>query len=125
MGGRHEAEKAAALRRFIPKGIQQILQRLRSSGNPAPGRFRSSTGRSLSNWAVGTDPGDPIEKIRELLNSGITIVNFHSVEQPCARGSIFTARKSTARRARRNAVSPILKAAWLAWSPARLTRALK
>jgi TAT-translocated FGD2 family F420-dependent dehydrogenase len=78
VGGQDEAQKAAELWRFGPKafkGYQDIP-------NPAEIRKRADSeiplDKVLSSWAVGEDPEIHIKKIRELFDSGATIVNIHT-----------------------------------------------
>ena len=51
---------------------------------PDPGKIEqkadaeTSIDEVLKSWAVGTDPAVHIEAVRELFDSGVSIVNIHS-----------------------------------------------
>jgi G6PDH family F420-dependent oxidoreductase len=78
VGGQDEARKAAELWRFGPhafKGYYNI---------PDPARIQATAEKDvpiekvLETWALGTDPEVHIKKVKELHESGVTIVNVHS-----------------------------------------------
>jgi TAT-translocated FGD2 family F420-dependent dehydrogenase len=77
VGGKEEAEKAAALWRFIPKAFETYI----GIRDPAEIQSRAEaeipTEKVCSTWAIGTDPKVHIEAIQELFDSGIKLVNIH------------------------------------------------
>jgi TAT-translocated FGD2 family F420-dependent dehydrogenase len=78
VGDESQATKAAHLWRFLPKafkGYQNIpdpreIQRRAEAEIPIP--------QLISEWTVGTDPAAHIKAMKDLFNSGVTIVNVHS-----------------------------------------------
>ena len=78
VGDESEARKAAPLWRFLPKafkGYQNIpdpreIQRRAEAQIPIP--------KLIGDWTVSTDPAVHIEAMKDLFNSGVTIVNVHS-----------------------------------------------
>jgi F420-dependent hydroxymycolic acid dehydrogenase len=78
VGGKAEANQAAELWRFGPKAFKGYYN------VPDPGQIQQSaeteipTEKVLEGWAVGTDADVHIAKIKELQESGATIVNIHS-----------------------------------------------
>jgi F420-dependent hydroxymycolic acid dehydrogenase len=78
VGGKAEANQAAELWRFGPKAFKGYYN------IPDPGQIQQSaeteipTEKVLEGWAVGTDADVHIAKIKELQESGATIVNIHS-----------------------------------------------
>jgi TAT-translocated FGD2 family F420-dependent dehydrogenase len=78
VGGDAEARKAAELWRFGPKAFKSLY----NVRDPAEIQRRADAGTSLEQvtkeWPISTDPGPHIEKIHELQESGVSIVNIHA-----------------------------------------------
>jgi F420-dependent hydroxymycolic acid dehydrogenase len=78
VGNENDARQAAALWRFIPKAFKTYYN------VPSPVEIQQMADRQipleqiLSEWPVSTDPAVHIDKINELFDSGVTIVNIHS-----------------------------------------------
>jgi TAT-translocated FGD2 family F420-dependent dehydrogenase len=78
VGTADEAKEAAELWRFGPKAFKGYqndpdpvsIQRRADSEIPLE--------KVMSSWAIGTDPAVHIKKLRELFDSGATIVNVHT-----------------------------------------------
>lgn len=78
VGDTRDAEQAARLWNFTPKSFQgyhdipspvEIERRARAE-SPLPEVY--------GDWAVGTDPAKHVNTLRELFESGATIVNVHT-----------------------------------------------
>ena len=78
VGGESEAREAAELWRFIPKAFETYY----GIGDPAEIQARAeaevSLDKIIGDWAVGTDPEIHIAALRQLFESGATIVNVHA-----------------------------------------------
>ena len=78
VGDRAEAQKAAEYWRFIPKAFKKYYD------DPDPVRIQQQAQREvpmdqiLQEWTIGTDPSVHVKKLRELFDSGVSIVNVHS-----------------------------------------------
>jgi len=78
VGDENDAAKAAALRRFLPKGFKTYYNM------PDPEAIEQRAGAELplekvfADWPVGTDPAIHIAALQKLFDSGATIVNVHS-----------------------------------------------
>ena len=78
VGGEADAQKAAELWRFGPKAFKSLynvrdpaeIQRRAESGTPIE--------QVMKSWPISTDPGAHLEKIHELQESGVSIVNIHA-----------------------------------------------
>ncbi len=81
VGDKGEAERAAQLWRFLPQAFT------RYHNNPDPRAIQREAAESLplekvyGAWSVGLDPQIHIDAIRDLFDSGATIVNIHSGQQ--------------------------------------------
>ena len=78
VGGDAEARKAAELWRFGPKAFKSLY----NVRDPAEIQRRADAGTPLEQvtkeWPISTDPGPHIEKIHELQENGVSIVNIHA-----------------------------------------------
>ena len=78
VGGEADAQKAAELWRFGPRAFRSLY----NVRDPAEiqRRAEASTpiGQVVKGWPIGTDPGPHLEKIHELQESGVSILNIHS-----------------------------------------------
>lgn len=78
VGDQTEAKQAAELWRFGPKAFKGYY----NIADPARIQQRAEAELPIEqvtkSWAVGTDPALHVTKIRELQDSGVTIVNIHS-----------------------------------------------
>ena len=78
VGGQAEAKEAAELWRFGQKAFKGYFN------IPDPAKIQQAAEQDipveqvLEGWAIGTDPNAHIAKIKELQESGATIVNIHS-----------------------------------------------
>lgn len=78
VGDAAEARQAAELWRFGPKAFKGYYD------IPDPARIQERAEaevpleKVIAGWAVGTDPALHIDKVRELFDSGVSIVNVHS-----------------------------------------------
>lgn len=78
VGSATDARHAAELWRFGPKAFKSYYN------VPNPAQIQQLADQQvpieqvLQSWAVGTDPAVHINKLRELFDSGVTIVNVHS-----------------------------------------------
>lgn len=78
VGDEREAEKSAALWRFLPKAFKKY------HNNPDPAAIQRAAEADLplkrvyGEWSLGTDPKVHAEAIEKLFDSGATIVNIHS-----------------------------------------------
>jgi TAT-translocated FGD2 family F420-dependent dehydrogenase len=78
VGGETEAKQAAELWRFGPKAFKAYYN------IPDPARIQQEADAQVpleevtKEWPIGTDPAAHIAKIRELFDSGVTIVNIHA-----------------------------------------------
>ncbi len=78
VGGKAEAEQAAELWRFGPKAFKSYFN------IPDPARIEQRADAEtpleqvMEGWPMSGDPAPHIAKIRELFDSGVTIVNIHA-----------------------------------------------
>lgn len=78
VGGQEAAKQAAELWRFGPKAWHSLFD------VPSPAAIQQQAEQQvpieqvLKSWAVGTDPEVHINAVKELFDSGATIVNIHS-----------------------------------------------
>jgi TAT-translocated FGD2 family F420-dependent dehydrogenase len=78
VGDETQARQAAQLWRFGPKAFKTLYD------VPSPVTIQQQADRQtpieevLKSWAVGTDPAVHINAVRELFDSGVSIVNIHS-----------------------------------------------
>ena len=78
VGDQHAADQAAEFWRFGPKAFKTLynvkspaeIQQKADAGTPLPEVQKS--------WAIGTEPVVHINKMRQLFDSGVSIVNVHS-----------------------------------------------
>jgi TAT-translocated FGD2 family F420-dependent dehydrogenase len=72
------ARQAAELWRFGPKAFKTLY----NVSNPVEIQQKANAGTPidevLQSWAIGTDPAVHIKKMRELFDSGVSIINVHS-----------------------------------------------
>jgi len=78
VGDQNEAAKAAELWRFGPKAFKQYFNIPDPSAIEQRADAEVPIEKVLDAWAVGADPAIHIAKLRELFDSGVTIVNVHS-----------------------------------------------
>jgi len=78
VGGQAEAKQAAELWRFGPKAFKGYFNIPDPAAIQRAAEQEIPIEKVLEGWAVGTDPEVHIAKIRELRESGATIVNIHS-----------------------------------------------
>jgi TAT-translocated FGD2 family F420-dependent dehydrogenase len=80
IGDKKDTEAAAELWRFLPKAFKTYY----NIRDPKEIQQRAEADLSLekvySDWVVNSDPEAHIKKIKELFQSGVTIVNIHSGE---------------------------------------------
>jgi F420-dependent hydroxymycolic acid dehydrogenase len=78
VGDREEAKRWAELWRFLPKGFEGLYE----LADPAAIQQRAERDVPLddvlSSWTVGTDPQRHADAVRDLFESGATIVNVHA-----------------------------------------------
>jgi TAT-translocated FGD2 family F420-dependent dehydrogenase len=78
VGDQAEAQRAAALWRFIPKAFKTYY----NTADPAEIEQQANADLPLDkvygDWAVGTDPQVHVAAVQKLFDSGATIVNIHS-----------------------------------------------
>jgi F420-dependent hydroxymycolic acid dehydrogenase len=78
VGDQSDARQAAELWRFGPKAFKSHF----NIADPAQIQRRAEAETPLEEvvqgWPIGTDPQAHVEKIHELFDSGVTIVNIHS-----------------------------------------------
>jgi alkanesulfonate monooxygenase SsuD/methylene tetrahydromethanopterin reductase-like flavin-dependent oxidoreductase (luciferase family) len=78
VGDPQTARKAAELWRFGPQAFKTLYN------VPSPVDIQQQADASTSmdevqkSWAIGTDPAVHVRKMRELFDSGVSIVNIHS-----------------------------------------------
>jgi len=81
VGGTAEARQAAELWRFGPKAFKgyfdirdpEVIQKRAEAELPLE--------KVMEGWPIGTDPAAHVKVIRELFESGVTIVNIHAGQQ--------------------------------------------
>jgi G6PDH family F420-dependent oxidoreductase len=78
VGSDAEARKAAELWRFGPKAFKSLY----NVRDPTEIQRQADSGTALDlvtkEWPISADPGPHIEKIHELQESGVSIVNIHA-----------------------------------------------
>jgi TAT-translocated FGD2 family F420-dependent dehydrogenase len=78
VGNESDAQEAANLWRFLPKAFKSYYN------IPSPTKIEQQAEAQIpfdqlvKGWAIGTDPKIHIAKMRELFDSGVTVVNVHS-----------------------------------------------
>jgi alkanesulfonate monooxygenase SsuD/methylene tetrahydromethanopterin reductase-like flavin-dependent oxidoreductase (luciferase family) len=78
VGDQPEARQAVELWRFGPKAFKSHYNIVDSARIQQLAEAETSLDEVVQGWPVGTDPKVHIEKIHELFDSGVTIVNIHS-----------------------------------------------
>ncbi len=78
VGGKAEAQQATALWRFGPKAFKNLYNITDPAVIQQQAEQQTPIDQVTADWAVGTDPHVHIGKIRELFDSGVSIVNIHS-----------------------------------------------
>ncbi len=78
VGGTTEAEQAATLWRFGPQAFKNLYNITEPAVIQQQAEQQTPLQKVTAEWAVDTDPGVHIAKIRELFDSGVSIVNIHS-----------------------------------------------
>jgi F420-dependent hydroxymycolic acid dehydrogenase len=78
VGDQSEARQAAELWRFGPKAFKSHYNIVDPAQIQQRAEAETSLDEVVQGWPVGTDPKVHIEKIHELFDSGVTIVNIHS-----------------------------------------------
>lgn len=78
VGDQSAAQQAAELWRFGPKAFKSLY----NVREPAEIEQRAQAGtpidQVLKSWTIGNDPAPHIDAVRELFDSGVSIVNVHS-----------------------------------------------
>lgn len=78
VGGEADAKQAAELWRFGPKAFKSLY----NVRDPAEIQRRAEAGTPIDQvvkgWPISTDPGPYLDKIHELQDSGVSIVNIHA-----------------------------------------------
>ncbi|MDR3533505.1 MAG: hypothetical protein P4L90_23465 [Rhodopila sp.] len=78
IGDQAAAKQAAELWRFGPKAFKTLY----NVPSPVQIQQKAEGGTSLEevmeSWAIGTDPAIHIKKMRDLFETGVSIVNVHS-----------------------------------------------
>ena len=93
VGDQQAADQAAEFWRFGPKAFKTLynvqspaeIQQKANAGTPIPEVQKS--------WAIGTDPAVHINKMRQLFDSGVSIVNVHSGQPDQTRVIDFYAKR--------------------------------
>ena len=78
VGGQSEVQQAAELWRFGPKAFKDYFNISEPAAIRRAAENELSVEKVVEDWTVGTDPASHIAKVRELWESGATIVNIHS-----------------------------------------------
>jgi TAT-translocated FGD2 family F420-dependent dehydrogenase len=78
VGGQSEVQQAAELWRFGPKAFKDYFNISEPAAIQRAAENELSVEKVVEDWTVGTDPASHIAKVRELWESGATIVNIHS-----------------------------------------------
>jgi len=78
VGDQVAAQQAAQLWRFGPKAFKSYYNVPDPSQIEQRASAETPLDEVLKSWAVGTDPAVHINAIRELFDSGVSIVNVHS-----------------------------------------------
>ena len=85
VGDEAVARRAAQLWRFGPKAFKTLYD----VPSPVEIQQKAEAGTSLQevmkSWAIGTDAAVHVKKMRELFDSGVSIVNVHSGQPDQAR----------------------------------------
>jgi G6PDH family F420-dependent oxidoreductase len=89
VGDESEARKAAALWRFLPKAFKGLHKIPDPAAIQGEAESKISIQEVVGEWTVGTDPAVHIQAIRELFDSGVTIVNIHTGQQDQKRAIEF------------------------------------
>lgn len=78
LGDKKDAEAAAELWRFGPKAFKTYYNVRDPEEIQKEANAQIPLEQVYEGWAIGTDPNVHLKKIRELFDSGVTIVNVHS-----------------------------------------------
>jgi alkanesulfonate monooxygenase SsuD/methylene tetrahydromethanopterin reductase-like flavin-dependent oxidoreductase (luciferase family) len=78
VGDKTEAERAAALWRFIPKAFKKYYNTTDPAEIEQQANSELPLDKVYGDWPVSTDPKAHIAAIETLFDSGATIVNIHS-----------------------------------------------
>jgi TAT-translocated FGD2 family F420-dependent dehydrogenase len=78
VGGQEAAKQAAELWRFGPKAWHSLFDVRDPAAIQQQAEQQVPIEQVLKSWAVGTDPQVHINAVKELFDSGATIVNIHS-----------------------------------------------
>jgi TAT-translocated FGD2 family F420-dependent dehydrogenase len=78
VGERSDAERAAELWRFIPKGFKTYYNMADPVRIQQQAEAQVPIEQILKEWPMGIDPRVHVAKVRELFDSGASIVNIHS-----------------------------------------------
>ncbi len=89
VGDKSEARKAAELWRFLPKAFKGLHNIPDPSAIQREAESEISIEKVIDEWTVGTDPAAHIQAIKELFDSGVTIVNIHTGQQDQKRAIEF------------------------------------
>jgi len=77
-GDEKEAQQAAELWRFGPNAFKNLYNITDPAMIQQQAEQQTPLDQVTASWAVGADPSVHIAKIRELFDSGVSIVNIHS-----------------------------------------------
>ncbi|HUB44582.1 MAG TPA: LLM class flavin-dependent oxidoreductase [Acetobacteraceae bacterium] len=78
VGGDADARKAAELWRFGPKAFKSLYNVSDPAEIQRRADARTPLDEVMKGWPISTDPGPHIQKIHELQESGVSIVNIHA-----------------------------------------------
>src|SRR5262249_26079486 len=81
VGDKAEAQQAAELWRFLPKGFKKYYKVRDPAEIQKQADNEVPLDQLINEWPVGTDPATHCEAIAKLFDSGVTIVNIHSGQQ--------------------------------------------
>jgi len=78
VGDQAEAKQAAELWRFGPKAWKSLYDVRDPAAIQAQAEQQTSIEEVMNRWPIGTDPKVHVNAVKELFDSGATIVNIHS-----------------------------------------------
>jgi TAT-translocated FGD2 family F420-dependent dehydrogenase len=78
VGDEAEAQKAVALWRFLPKAFKSFYNIPDPAEIQRQAEAKVSFDQVAKDWVISPDPAAHIGKMRELFDSGVTIVNVHT-----------------------------------------------
>jgi TAT-translocated FGD2 family F420-dependent dehydrogenase len=78
VGDEAEAKQSAELWRFIPKAFKGYYNVRDPAQIQQEAEAQLPIDKVTEGWTLGTDPATHIAKVRELFDSGVTIVNIHT-----------------------------------------------